>query len=73
MLGNPLRTSNLKMTSVVRNPVIDTYLNHAVSEGSINKKISLPGVNGRLSAKQISSSSARRHAICFSLSSKNLR
>jgi hypothetical protein len=41
-----------------------TYLNHVVSEGSTNGKISLPSVNGRLSAKQIPSSSARRHAIC---------
>ena len=29
-----------------------------------NRGISLPGVNGRLSAKQLSSSSARRHVIC---------
>jgi hypothetical protein len=42
----------------------EPYLNHAVSEGSTNREISLPGVNGRLSAKQISSSSVRRHAIC---------
>jgi hypothetical protein len=36
-------------------------MNHAVSEGSTNREISLPGINGRLCAKQISSSSVRRH------------
>jgi hypothetical protein len=33
--------------------IVQPFLNHAVSEGSTNKEISLTGVNGRLSAKQI--------------------
>ena len=38
-------------------------LTHVVSEGSTNRTISLTGVNGRLSAKQISSYSLLPHAI----------
>jgi hypothetical protein len=43
---------------------VQPCLNPAVSETSTNREISLPGINGRLSAKQISSSSVRRHAVC---------
>jgi hypothetical protein len=40
------------------------HLNHAVSEGSTNREISVPGVDGRLSVKQIPSPSVRPHAVC---------
>jgi len=51
-------------TCVPRRLNVQPYLNHAVSEGSSNREISLPGVNARLSVKQISSSSVRPHVIC---------
>jgi hypothetical protein len=49
---------------VLRRLNVQPYLNHSVSEGSTNGEISLPGIDGRLSAKQIPSYSVRRQAIC---------
>jgi hypothetical protein len=67
-LDGPIATGSKRLatlrTCLLRRQNVPPYLNHAVSEGSTNREISLPGVNGQLSAKQISSSSVRRHAIC---------